>query len=176
MLRTSHTGLLLALPSLLLAQGCPDDGDTEDDVACREPFETTVTRVVDGDTIEVAPPVEMPDGSLVTDVRLLCLDTPESGECFYDEATEALRSWIEDETVLLTFGDECVGYYGRALAYVWLNGELINVAMAHEGYGGLIDPPYDEGLHCDEVEAAMGEAAADGLGGWATCAGYPFEL
>ncbi len=164
------------LLALLLAAGCPGEEIAGDDGACREPFETTVTRVIDGDTFEVDPPVPMPSGVQSTDVRPLCLDTPEVGECHFDEATEALRSLILGETVLLTFGDECTDGWDRALAYVWLGDLLVNVEMARTGHGGLIHPPYDDKPYCDEVKQAMQEASADGLGGWATCSGYPFEL
>ena len=176
MLKNTCKGSKLALIAVLALVGCPDKDDEGDPQPCREEFETTVSQIVDGDTFDVDPPVPMPDGDQNDRVRMLCLETPETGECHADEATDALGAWIDGQTVTLTFTDTCTGYYGRALAYVWLGNQLVNVEMAREGHGGLIQPPYDDEPHCDEVEQAMQEAAADGLGGWADCSGYPFEL
>src|SRR3989344_9484453 len=46
----------------------------------------TVSRVIDGDTFELA------DKEVV---RLVGIDAPEAGECYYDESKEALRQLIE---------------------------------------------------------------------------------
>jgi endonuclease YncB( thermonuclease family) len=47
----------------------------------------TVTHVVDGDTVDAG----LPDGSLVR-VRLIGIDTPERGECGFDQASEYMES------------------------------------------------------------------------------------
>ena len=47
-----------------------------------------VTEVIDGDTLEVAR-----DATIVT-VRLIGINTPESGECWSDEATDALTDLV----------------------------------------------------------------------------------
>ena len=49
-----------------------------------------VTRVIDGDTVELS------NGERV---RLIGIDTPEIDEYYYEEATEELRSLIEGKTV-----------------------------------------------------------------------------
>jgi micrococcal nuclease len=162
--------------SLLLALGCNDCTRAVEE-PCREPQRVTVTRVIDGDTFVVDPPIEMPDGTTKTDVRPICLQAPEDGACYHDHSLKALRERIEGETVRLTFGDECVGIHRRALAYVWLDGTLLNVEMAREGYAGLIAPPFDDNACCEDVQAAMEAAAEEGLGGWSICSGQvPFEL
>lgn len=70
-----------------------------------------VMRVVDGDTLVVAPGDR---------VRLIGIDTPESGDCGYQRATDALRRLVESRMVTLgnpaTVQDE--DKYGRLLRYV----------------------------------------------------------
>ena len=140
---------------------------------CRAPIEVTVTRVIDGDTFEVEPAFEMPDGLEEIEVRPFCLDTPESDQCYFHEATDALRDRIEGQSVRLEFGDECRGKYGRPLAYVWLAGDLLNVTMAEEGFG-WVHERYDYAPCCDRVREAAERAQAQALGGWGACAEYPW--
>lgn len=100
----------------------------------------TVARVVDGDT------VEMSDG---TTVRLIGIDTPERGECGFDEATFALASMVLDQPVTLLGGTrDDVDRYGRLLRYVDLvdatdagetmiaEGFAIARYDSRDGYGG----------------------------------------
>jgi micrococcal nuclease len=89
------------------------------------PGTVTVTRVIDGDTIEVS------DGNRV---RLIGIDTPERGECGYDEATAALRSLIGGAQVRLVPGArDDVDRYGRLLRYVEANGMDANLEMVRSG-------------------------------------------
>jgi len=68
-----------------------------------------VTRVIDGDTLELA------SGQ---DVRLVGIDTPEVGECGYDKATANLAYLVAGKQVRLTRSDEDRDRYGRLLRYV----------------------------------------------------------
>ncbi|MCX7786992.1 MAG: thermonuclease family protein [Spirochaetes bacterium] len=97
----------------------------------------TVTRVVDGDTIEVAL-----EGKAYK-VRLIGVDTPETVapgravERFGKEASQFTRSKLEKKTVYLAFDWELNDRYGRLLAYVYLpdrtcfNAELIRLGYGH---------------------------------------------
>ena len=76
----------------------------------------TVSRVVDGDTLRVRI-----DGSNER-VRLIGIDAPERGECFYARATELLQSLTQGAEVTIQ-GDSTQrprDRYGRLLAYVRL--------------------------------------------------------
>lgn len=57
-------------------------------------------------------------------------------ECFGTEAKNYLKSLIDKKRVLLQFDDtqEQKDIYGRMLAYVYLDGVLINQKMIEEGY------------------------------------------
>jgi endonuclease YncB( thermonuclease family) len=68
-----------------------------------------VTRVIDGDTIELA------NGQ---SVRVVGIDTPERGECGYDRATSNMQRLVLGKRVRLTVSDEDTDRYGRLLRYV----------------------------------------------------------
>ena len=68
-----------------------------------------VTRVIDGDTIELG------NGS---DVRIVGIDTPEVGQCGYDAATNNMARLVLNKQVRLTMSDEDTDHYGRWLRYV----------------------------------------------------------
>jgi micrococcal nuclease len=78
-----------------------------------------VTRVVDGDTIDVI----YATGTRVR-VRIIGIDTPETGACWAAQATARTTSLAERKQVTLV-GDstqDTRDRYGRLLAYVWLPG------------------------------------------------------
>jgi micrococcal nuclease len=90
-----------------------------------------VLKVVDGDTIDVQL------GSVTERIRFIGIDTPESGVCYFTDATNRMKALVEGQQVLLepdpTQDDRDV--YGRLLRYIWLpNGTLVNFVMVREGY------------------------------------------
>lgn len=109
------------------------------------PQQTTVTNVVDGDTVDA-----ILDGKK-TRIRLLGVDTPETVhprkpvEKFGKEASDFARRTLEGRTVWITFDADPVDHYGRRLAYIWqCNGPfseasctLFNAQVVSEGYGRM---------------------------------------
>lgn len=96
-----------------------------------------VTKVIDGDTIEVELDAK------TEKVRLIGIDTPESVhpekpvECFAIEASNRLKELIENKEVLLVSDDSQANEdkYGRLLRYVSLpNGDFINFIMIRQGF------------------------------------------
>ncbi len=170
-----------ALGFLCAAGGCGwgDHSCFRDAVApCRESLEVTVVEVVDGDTLEVAPPIGLPDGSSVDRARLLCIDTPEisgDAECYGPEARDWLATEIEGEEVTLHFAEDCLGIYGRALVYVQQGHHLVNLDLAQEGYALPIDEWFADYACCDQIRAAVELAQDEDLGGWTECSGSPWE-
>lgn len=78
-----------------------------------------VTRVVDGDTLDV----RLANGKRER-VRLIGIDTAERGACFAAEATRRVRELALSKPVVLR-GDptqDTRDRYGRLLAYVWIPG------------------------------------------------------
>lgn len=68
-----------------------------------------VTRIIDGDTLELG---------TGDDVRLVGIDTPEVGECGFEKASANLSYLTLGRQVTLTRSDEDRDRYGRLLRYV----------------------------------------------------------
>ena len=90
-----------------------------------------VTKVIDGDT------VVLNNGEKV---RYLGIDTPERDEPFYWEATRANRNLVMKQIVRLEAGDRKRDPYHRLLAYVWINGKLVNAELVRQGYARARGP------------------------------------
>ena len=97
-----------------------------------------VYSVIDGDTFRY----RKEDWSLQS-VRLLWVDAPESNtaryrttECFWKESKNYLTNLIKNQYVTLEFDTNSASSdaYGRMLAYVYLNWELVNETLIAEWY------------------------------------------
>lgn len=112
----------------------------------------TVARVVDGDTIELT------DGRRV---RYIGINTPEHYQPYYQEATEANRQLVEGREVQLEFDQETFDQYGRTLAYIWVEGQMVNLAMLENGFANAYTVPpnvkYEEEFRQAERAAREGE-------------------
>lgn len=98
-----------------------------------------VTRVVDGDTIEVSR-----DG-VVERVRLLGIDTPERGECGYDAATALVTDLVAGREVTLVVGSpDDRDRYERLLRFVEVSvdGMVVDVGL-RQLEAGLAAEVYD---------------------------------
>lgn len=131
---------------------------------------TTVTRVVDGDTIEV-------DGG--EKVRLIGINTPETKdprkgvECFGHEASAAAGELMPPGTeVVLETDVEATDRYGRTLAYVHRvsDGLFINHDLVARGFAEVATYPPNV-RHTDTFVAAQREAREAGRGLWSACGG-----
>jgi endonuclease YncB( thermonuclease family) len=85
----------------------------------------SVTSVVDGDTLDLS------DGTVI---RLIGIDTPESGQCGYGDATAVMAGLVTGfDITLLPGARDDVDKYGRLLRYVEANGIDVNLAMIESG-------------------------------------------
>ncbi len=141
-----------------------DSGSTNEDTAADD-TNATVTNVVDGDTIDV----DYEGGE--ERIRLILVDTPETKhpqmgvQPFGPEATDFTTSELAGEDVRLELGVEERDYYGRLLAYVFVDGENFNQQLIEEGLARVaVYPPNTEYL--DEFEAAEEEARSAAIGIW----------
>ncbi len=89
----------------------------------------TVSRVIDGDTLDIKPGVEI----LLSRIRLLGIDTPERGQPFYIEASRKLEELVSGNEVLLEKDVNDTDKYGRALRYVIAGNKNINIEMVRLG-------------------------------------------
>lgn len=128
-----------------------------------------VTRVVDGDTAEM----EIQNGSS-EGVRFIGVDTPESVapgepvECYGKKASRFTTGLIEGERVELRYGAERRDFYGRLLAYVYLDDVFVNAELVRLGYARTLEiaPNVD---FAERFSRLQQSAANAGRGLWGSC-------
>jgi len=124
-----------------------------------------VTRVVDGDTIDVV------IAGATYRVRYIGIDTPETVDprrpvgCYGREASERNRQLVEGKTVGLEKDVSETDKYERLLRYVWVDGEMVNAVLVREGYAMASTYPPD--VKYQELFLSLqGEARGASLGLW----------
>ena len=156
--------IALMAVALLLEPG-GDDGSDED---LPSSVIVLVTRVVDGDTVEVQLRGEEED------VRYIGVDTPETVapgapvDCFGPRASHFNEGLVEGERVRLVFDEELRDDYGRLLAYVYLGDRFVNAELVQRGYArSLTIPPNDR--FASLFGRAEHRAGVAGRGLWGAC-------
>jgi micrococcal nuclease len=124
-----------------------------------------VTRVVDGDTIEI-------EGG--QKVRYIGIDTPEIADprkpvqCFAKEASNKNKELVEGKRVRLEKDVSETDKYGRLLRYVYVGDTFVNEILVKEGYAFSSTYPPDV-KYQSLFQAAEKEAQQAGRGLWGTC-------
>jgi len=122
-----------------------------------------VLRIVDGDTISI----EEADGD-TEHVRIIGIDTPEKGECYFDEASEHLRQLIGNRRVeLKSQPTDNRDKYQRLLRYVHLADKDVGRIMLQDGYARIF--PWFDHPRMEEYKAVEFEAKQEGRGLWGAC-------
>jgi len=136
----------------------------------------TVSRVIDGDTIEISPAVNG-----LKDVRLIGVDTPETVdpaegvEPYGPQASAFAKREISGRRVRLEFDQERMDQYGRLLAYVYAGGTMFNEELVANGYAQAYPYPPNT-AHAGLFAAAQRRARAAGLGIWGLSTAQKCEL
>lgn len=157
--RVLATGLL-SLAVGLAVHGCKTAPTAESSVSRPDVVEPqpvlvgTVTRVIDGDTIEVRL------GSGPIRVRLHSIDTPEWDQPWGGQAKAALASRVQGRTVSLDVVTQ--DQYDRLVAVVLLGDENVNAWMVQEGDAWAYRRYLDDERYC----AWEGVARASRRGLW----------
>jgi micrococcal nuclease len=149
-------------------QVAPETRTTVAEAQATSTYPYLVSRVVDGDTIEVT------KGGVKEKVRLLGINTPETVdprkkvECFGKEASAELKQLLTGKQVKLVTDDTQTKYdkYGRLLAYVYRDdGLFLNKHMIEEGYAYeyTYTVPY---IFQKEFKEAQKQAEIKGRGLW----------
>jgi micrococcal nuclease len=154
----------LAAAILLFAGACggPPSGVERKPAAPAGRFDTTVQRVVDGDTVTLAPGGR---------ARLIGVDTPEfygRPECFGREASAFATRRLAGRRVTVVVGTEPRDRYGRLLVYLYAGGRLFNDELVRKGYATplTIAPNVERAI---ELRAASRVAREQDLGLWGAC-------
>jgi len=198
-MRRTRLVALIGVVLLVALAGCtgspvddtatPEEPNTEStetttaiDAVDGESATVTVTRVIDGDTMEI----EYANGTEET-VRLLGVDTPETtlsrvspdefagipdttaGRDHLFNWGERATTFAEDEVegtqVQMVFDPDSDrrGYFGRLLVYLYVDDENFNERLLAEGYARMYDSQFS--LR-EEFAAFEQEAQATGVGLW----------
>ena len=116
-----------------------------------------VTRVIDGDTIDV----QM--GDQTVRVRYLQMNSPERDQPCSRDATQANAELVAGKTVRLVPDKELVDPYDRLLRYIYVGDVNVNRVLVEQGFAEVVlYPPND--AHYDEFLRLEQEAAAAGRG------------
>jgi micrococcal nuclease len=160
---TRLPALAVAL-TLACVSGCTDAAlDGGEGASECGPSTATVTRVIDGDTIEL---------SSGERVRYLMIDTPESTtetECFGPEAKLLNEMLVDGKQITLRYDQECTDDFDRLLAYVEVSGQEINRVMVERGYACVLHIPPNGDDVTAEYDALEFEARMLDKGLWAAC-------
>jgi len=147
-MKAKYLSTILVLLLLALASGCA------------APIAPQVTRVIDGDTIEVDI-----DG-VIYKVRYIGLDAPELDDkraefcALAQEATRYNRQLVEGQTVRLEKDISETDKYGRLLRYVYVDDIFVNAELVEQGLAWAEayepDTKYQDYLEELEMEAKQG--------------------
>jgi micrococcal nuclease len=118
----------------------------------------TISRIVDGDTIECQG---------VGRIRLIGMDTPEmSQEPYGAQATQVLANLISNSLeVELELDVEERDRYGRLLAYLWADGQMLNWILVRSGWAVVLTYPPNV-QYVDWFTQGQGLAREEGAGLW----------
>lgn len=125
-----------------------------------------VTRVVDGDTIEVSA------GSTRVKVRYIGIDTPETVDprkpvqCFGKEAAAENRKLVENKAIRMEKDISETDKYGRLLRYVFVDNLFVNDYLARQGFAHASTYPPDV-KYQEQFRQAEKEARENQRGLWA---------
>jgi micrococcal nuclease len=132
--------------------------------------EMHVVKVIDGDTIVAV----LADG-VEEEIRLIGIDTPETGEHFSAEATGELTKLVGGATVRLETDVETRDQYDRLLAYVWVGAAMANAELLRQGLATLYTVPPNV-KHVETLQAAQDEAEAAQSGVWGEPTESPLRI
>jgi endonuclease YncB( thermonuclease family) len=126
-----------------------------------ERMSVNVTRIVDGDTIDVT------SNNLTQRLRLLGINTPEKKNPGYEEAKDYLMQY---EGKIIEIEDRGKDKYQRTLAYIHYNNQLINAEILKSGLANLY--VYEKDGNYEKLKSAEEKARNNNLGLWKKSGNY----
>jgi len=126
----------------------------------------SVLKVMDGDTIDIENDAR---------IRLLGIDTPERGACYYDEAKAYLQDILEGKDIRMEKDISGSDRYDRLLRYVYIPADnpkdddlFVNEKLLRLGFARTLAIPPDN-RYRDLFASAQTEAKKKERGLWSAC-------
>lgn len=143
---------------ILIVQGITITGQYLEDQKINEKLKEKqgpfiVARVIDGDTLVL---------NTSQKVRLSGINTPETQECYYEQAKQRLMELVLNKEVVLERDITDIDRYNRLLRYVYVNNTMINLVMVKEGYARVYDKYKDDTKYYDLLKLSE----PDNIGIW----------
>lgn len=157
-------------PEVKGEQSMVESQDVEEDIQEDDEFEVEgvrVTKVIDGDTIEIEGGVR---------VRYIGIDTPETVHplgivgCYGRQASNKNRELVEGKIVKLEKDASQTDKYGRLLRYVYAGDIFVNDYLVRYGFANASSYPPDI-KYQDQFREAEREARENNRGLWGVCEG-----
>ena len=146
---------LFLLFLILLVGGCVTGSAVKE---LKGPF--LVTNVVDGDTLDL-------DNN--ERIRMSGINTPETGECYYQEAKEKLAELVLNKRVYVEMDRSDKDKYGRSLRYIYLNETelvLVNGVLVENGFARVYDKYKGDTKRYNELKMIEEGAVENKIGVW----------
>ena len=161
---TTSTISLPPIPQAETIFAAPTAGISGDPHQPMDPtaVKATIASITDGDTVDVV----LADGARET-VRLIGINTPESGECWSEESALVLETLIPiGSEIGMTADTSDRDQFDRLLRYLWIGTMSVNQEIVQRG--AAISRRYspDTAL-AERFEAAQASARSEALGLWA---------
>lgn len=118
-----------------------------------------VTRVIDGDTLEIQGGEK---------VRLIGINTPESGDCYFNEAKNKLSDLVLNKKVELKKDISETDRYQRLLRYIYVDEIFVNDVLVSDGYANASSYPPDVKFQ-EQFRQSEAQARSQNKGLWSTC-------
>lgn len=125
-----------------------------------------VTRIIDGDTIELS------NGQKV---RYIGMDSPEIGSCYGDEAEKYNAGLVLNKQITMEKDRSETDRYGRLLRYVYAGDIFVNKEMIENGYARARSYLPDT-LNDLILKKSQEEAESKQLGLWKACGGFDEKI
>ena len=138
----------------------PETSNSEHGTLNLEHETLVVSRVIDGDTVEF---------SSGERVRLIGVDAPERGACFFEQSKQTLEKLALQKTVRSENEISDRDRYGRLLRHLYVGDVFINLALVEQGAATAYPYPPDT-AHTAEFSEAQARAKEQNRGLWSACA------
>jgi micrococcal nuclease len=114
------------------------------------------TEVIDGDTIKTE----------IGTIRFSGINTPEKGECYYEEAKEKTKELVLHKQIKLEGDYVEEDEFGRKLRYIYVEQTFVNGLLVEEGYARVFDVYNKTTKRYNELKVLEEKAKSENKGIW----------